>query len=95
MAFPLNSVVSTRQFKEAFRAKPEFFGRTTLLAYAPTVNGDIEQSLIQALRNGQNVLLYGPVGASWAAELTGTLGLEQAEPISGELALQLDLPGDS
>src|SRR5205085_11133108 len=48
-----------------------------------------------ALRNGQNVLLYGPIGANWAAELTNTLGLEQAEPISGELTLQLGLPGDS
>ncbi len=93
--FPLNSVVSTKQFKQAFRVKPDFFRRTTLLAYAPTVNGDIENSLIQALRKGQNVLLYGPVGPDWAPELSRTLGLEKAEPISGELNLQLNLAGDS
>ena len=93
--FPLNSVVSTRQFLKAFRARPDFFQKTILLAYAPAVRGELESILLEAIKTGGNVLLYGPIGPGRASELTRALGLQQAEPISGDLTLRLNVPGDS
>src|SRR3982751_1068127 len=92
--FPLNSVVSTRQFVPAFRKAPEFFARTILLAYAPIIKGDVEAALSAVLRAGHDVLLYGPIGAE-GSELTRNLHLDHTEPISGELELQLNLTNDS
>ena len=93
--FPLNSVASTRQFVKAMGSRPEFFKRSILLAYAPTVGGEVEKLLVEALRTGQQVFLYGPVQWGRASELTKALGLQQGGAISGELQLKLQLPGDS
>jgi hypothetical protein len=92
--FPLNSVVSTRQFVPAFAANPKFFQRTILLAYLPSVAGSVEKTLLEALRTGHDVLAYGPVGDG-GSELAKLLGLTKSTPISGELDLKLSTAGDS
>ncbi|MDQ2945415.1 MAG: hypothetical protein M3Y27_05645 [Acidobacteriota bacterium] len=91
--FPLNSVVSTRQFVPAFRAKPDFFRRTILLAYLPAISGVLEKTLLDALRKGNDVLAYGPIGDG-GGELVKLLALQKAAPISGDLEVKLTVPGD-
>lgn len=92
--FPLNSVVSTRQFVPAFQANPQFFRRTILLAYLPTVTAEVERTLLKALKQGTDVMLYGPVGAA-STPLVDLLSLRKAGPISGELQMKLAVPGDT
>jgi hypothetical protein len=92
--FPLNSVVSTRQFAASYRTKPEFYRESILLAYAPVANGPLEEALLEGLRRGQNVLLYGPLDHA-GEELRRLLQLTKAAPLSGELVLSLALPPDT
>jgi hypothetical protein len=42
--FPLNSVVSTRQFAASLAKNPDFYRETVLLVYAPVVNGNLENT---------------------------------------------------
>jgi hypothetical protein len=91
--FPLNSVVSTRQFAAAYARNPGFFRDGILLAYATVANGRLEELLIDALRRGQKILLYGPPDRA-GAELRRLLELRQAEPIAGEVTLKLALEAD-
>jgi hypothetical protein len=93
--FPLNSVVSTRQLVPAYQANPKFFEQTILLAYAPALTEPVEKTLTSILKNGGNVLLYGPLENSGAHGLVGALGLSHAEPISGDMDLRLTMPKDS
>jgi hypothetical protein len=91
--FPLNSVVSTRQFAVSYRTKPEFYRDTILLAYAPVVSGKLEESLVDAVRRGRNVLLYGPLDHC-GANIRKLLRVKKGAPLSGELTLKLSLPPD-
>jgi hypothetical protein len=93
--FPLNSVVSTRQFIPAYQANPQFFAHTILLAYAPTLTDAVERTLSEALRHGSHVLLYGPLRESGAQPLVSTLGLSSASPLSGDMDLRLTIACDS
>lgn len=90
--FPLNSVVSTRQFVPAYQANPRFFAGTILLAYAPALTDAVEKIITEALQNGGSVLLYGPLVGQG---LFSALGLSRAEPVSGDLELRLSIPCDS
>lgn len=91
--FPLNSVVSTRQFAASYPANPDFYAGTVLLAYAPVASGELELLLIKALRRGQAVLLYGPLEHT-GQELRRLLELRKAEPVSGDLTLESTMPPD-
>jgi hypothetical protein len=91
--FPLNSVVSTRQFAASYAKDPLFYRDTVLLAYAPVANGGLEKLLLGSLRRGQSVFLYGPVNDA-GHELHSLLNLRQAEPVSGEVTLDLSLASD-
>jgi hypothetical protein len=91
--FPLNSVVSTRQFAASYRKDPQFYSATILLAYAPVATGELESLLMDALHRGQNVLLYGPLDHS-GPEIRRLLQLRKTEPLSGELTLETSLSLD-
>ena len=93
--FPLNSVVSTRQLIPAHQANPKFFERTILLAYAPALTEPVEKTLSQILKNGGNVLLYGPIENPKPGGLISALGLSHSEPVSGDVDLHLKIPNDS
>jgi hypothetical protein len=92
--FPLNSVVSTRQFTASHAKNPGFYRDTILLAYAPVANGKLESALVESLRNGRNVLLYGPLDHA-GRELRKLLSLRKAGPIAGEVTLNLRLEPDA
>jgi hypothetical protein len=91
--FPLNTVVSTRQFAASCAKDPMFYRDTVLLAYAPVANSDLAKLLLQSLHRGQNVFLYGPLDNT-GHELSSLLNLKQAEPLSGEVKLDLSLAPD-
>jgi hypothetical protein len=91
--FPLNTVVSTRQFAASCAKDPLFYRDTVLLAYAPVANGELERVLLESLRRGQDVFVYGPLDNA-GKDLRSLLNLKQAEPLSGEVTLELSLTPD-
>jgi len=91
--FPLNTVVSTENFAASFAARPGLYRDTVLLATIPEPGSAVEDALLEALRRGGNVLFYGPTARA-GPRLLELLHLSHAEPLSGELEWQSDLPAD-
>ena len=90
---PLNSVVSTENFLSSLNKAPEFFHHTLLLARVPDAGSAIEAALVDCLKRGHNVLLYGPL-AHGGKKLLELLNLQLAAPLAGELKLNCALKGD-
>ena len=93
--FPLSTVVSSRNLLCAFSSgQPDMFNGSVLLAPVPDANPQLEQTLLQYVRRGGQVLLYGPISHAGAA-LREALNLKIAAPLSGELELTANIPGDT
>lgn len=89
---PLGSVISTLNFKKLLAEAPHKLMETIIFAPVPFA-GTYEEELCQFVKAGGKVLLYGPLGNAQA--IGKLLNLTLAEPLSGELELNLHLEGDS
>ncbi len=93
MGFPLNTVISTRNFVSALTAQPDCLAGSVLVTPVPLAGSAVEKTLIGFAAKGGDVLFYGPTDHA-GPELLSALNLAHAPSIAGELALALDLPGD-
>jgi hypothetical protein len=91
--FPLNTVVSTRNFISSLKAKPGLYRRSVLLSPVPATGTAVEHSLLTEWQAGQDILFYGPVSHA-SPELRKALGLDLTEPIEGVLDFESTLPAD-
>jgi hypothetical protein len=91
--FPLNGVVSTGNYLKSLAKDPEYFDHTVLVSLVPPAGGKVEAQLLERIRRGRPVLLYGPTQHASAA-LLDLLNLRSAAPISGDLQLKLNLEAD-
>ncbi len=89
--FPLNSVVSTRNYISSLRAAPRLYNQTVLLSPVPAAGSVLEKTLLDQWQAGQDVLFYGPLLHA-SARLRAALGVEIGGPLEGELALSSTLP---
>ena len=91
--FPVNTVVSTDNFLSSRTARPDLYGESVLVSIVPDGGTTLEAGLLDELRNGGRVLLYGP--PDYAGEdMLELLGLRLDKPLEGEFdlttALNLD-----
>ncbi len=94
-ALPLNSVVSTNGFVSSRAARPTMYDGSIIVTPVPDAGSKLEAELLATVRSGGQVILYGPTRHA-SAELRGLLGLELAEPLSGDLKISLQVrPIDS
>ncbi len=91
--FPLNTVVSTRNYPTSLRAKPGLYRQTVLLTPVPEAGSAIEQTLFDEWQAGQDLLFYGPV-AHASARMRQAIGIEMASGIEGVMDWKSTLPGD-
>jgi len=94
LGFPLNSVVSTENFIMSYRKKSDFYRDSVLLAFVPTIGYELENVLFDAIRQGQNLLLYGALTHA-SSRLLNLLNLKLNEPLEGDLELHSALPTDT
>ncbi len=92
--FPLNTVVSTANFLTAREANRARFDRTILVCPFPDANTALADALREHVESGGQVLLYGPTSRGDAG-LREALGLQQAEPLTGEITLETVLSPDT
>ncbi len=83
--FPLNSVISSRNFLSVIRDHPDFF-RGCILVFPTvfTVNPQVLSGVEEHLRKGGTAICYGPARGK-AVEVF--LGLAPAPPLEGEFRL--------
>jgi hypothetical protein len=91
--FPLNTVVSTRNYLSSLRAKPGLYGHTVLLSPVPAAGSAVERSLLDQWQAGQDILFYGPVRHA-SARLREAIGVDLGSGLEGVLTLESHLPAD-
>ena len=90
---PLNGVVSTENFLGSLEKNADYFRHTILLSPVPEAGSALESALVNCVKNGHQVLLYGSLDHG-GKPLLELLNLKTAAPLSGELKLTSTLAGD-
>ncbi len=91
---PVNTVVSTDNFLASRGTNPAVYENTILLAPVPGADTPLEAALLEHIRRGGDVFLYGPVTEASKA-LLDLLNLKLAPPLTGELEMRSSLEGDN
>lgn len=90
---PVNTVISTGNLLSAARERPEVWLQSILISPVPTAGSAWAATLLELVRAGGRVVIYGPLtraGDDWL----DALRLDRAAPLAGELALDLRLTRD-
>ena len=85
---PLNTVVSTRALLSGLQRVPDLYDGSVLVSILPDAGSDLAESLARWVRRGGRALLYGPAEHA-DPELLRMLNVATAEPISGEMTVEL------
>ena len=91
--FPLNTVVSTGNFVELMKAGKKTFDESILVSIVPDAGSDLEKQLIQFVKKGGKLFVYGPSSHA-SQKFLDFLNIKQVEPISGEMRVQTQLRSD-
>jgi len=91
--FPLNTVVSTKNFAASLKAKPKMYRQSVLLSPVPAAGSALEATLLLEWQAGQDILFYGPVRKA-SPNLRSALGLYLTTPLEGVFDFESKLPGD-
>lgn len=86
--FPINTVVSTANFLSSLATQPNLYRGSVLVTPTPDAGSELEQRLMEMVRSGGQLLLYGPLGNA-SPDLLSMLNLGVDEPIAGDLRLDL------
>jgi hypothetical protein len=91
--FPLNTVISTRVFNRLINDKPGYFSQSVLVTVVPDAGSKLEAQLINFVKNGGKLIVYGPADHA-GAHFSELLNLQNVSPLSGEFQIKSDLLND-
>jgi hypothetical protein len=86
---PVNTVVSTSSFISSHAAQPDLYRQSVLLCAVPTPGTLLRDALLNHLKRGNDVILYGPIDRE-DNDLLGRLGIGPAPDATGDLALTVE-----
>ncbi|WP_187260674.1 hypothetical protein [Pontibacter beigongshangensis] len=84
--FPLNTIISTKYFGSALQHKPDMFDASVLVTIVPEAGSDFEKSLIDYVKNGGKVMVYGPADHASPA-FAALMNLQNTSALEGEFTL--------
>jgi len=90
---PLNSVVATDHFIRSRAARPGLYDQSILVTPVPDAGSPLEADLLQFVRAGGRVILYGPTRHA-GQELRNLLGVKLAAPLAGDLDIRVEIAID-
>jgi hypothetical protein len=90
---PLNTVVSTTAFQSSVQQKPDLFTQSVLVTIAPEAGSSLEISLMDFVKKGGKLIIFGPVDHSSQAFLD-FLNLRNDQPLDGEFKIISNYKGD-
>ena len=90
---PLNTVISTGNFIQARTAMPGRFAESVLVCSVPDAGTALETAVLDHVRAGGRMMLYGPVRHAGPA-LLEALNLRLEAPIEGDVAVELGVHPD-
>lgn len=83
---PLNTVISTTAFQSVITKKPALFKESILLTIVPDAGTPLEKKLMQFVRDGGKLIVFGPAdhaGGEWLS----MLNLKNETPLEGIFTL--------
>ncbi|CAG5018354.1 hypothetical protein DYBT9275_05984 [Dyadobacter sp. CECT 9275] len=91
--FPLNTVISTGSFQDVLKDKPAFFRESVLVTIVPEAGSSLEKALIQFVKNGGKIIIYGPADHA-GKDFLDMLNLKNVKPLEGDFKLYSNYAGD-
>ncbi|MGN6800462.1 MAG: hypothetical protein ACTHJN_01075 [Ginsengibacter sp.] len=91
--FPVNTVISTTGFSKLINKQQHYFDGSVLLSVAPDAGSALESALIQFVKKGGKLIIYGPVDHSGKSFLQ-LLNLKNEEALQGRFQIQSNFKGD-
>ncbi|NLF10078.1 MAG: hypothetical protein GX594_19180 [Pirellulaceae bacterium] len=91
--FPLNTIVSTRNYLASLEKKPNLYDGVVLVMVVPRVGSPMEAALLRHFASGGRALLYGPADRA-SDKLLELLNLRLEPPIAGQFTIELRRPLD-
>nr|WP_320178409.1 hypothetical protein [Roseovarius pacificus] len=85
---PLNTVVSTANLLASLKARSDLYDASALVCPVPDANTPLEAAILEHVKSGGRVLLYGPLAHAGEAMLEA-LNLRVADSLTGEVNIQL------
>lgn len=92
--FPINTVTTTTIFSGLMSKHDSSLKGSILVSIVPEKGSVLEKDLINFVKNGGNLIVYGPVQRA-SNEFLDFINMEKVEPVSGTFSLRLSLPFDS
>lgn len=90
---PLNTVISTTSFQEVNVKMPGIFKESVLVAIAPAKDSRFEKALMEFVKNGGNLIVFGPMDHT-GPEFMDFINLTNLDPLEGEMQLISNLNED-
>jgi hypothetical protein len=86
---PINTVISTKNFKNLYTTQPNLFNGSVLITPVPENNSEIEKSIIGIVESGGKVILYGSLKKA-SASLLKILNIKIESPVSEILHITIN-----
>lgn len=86
--FPMNTVISTKNFCSVKKSGKNIFNESVLVSIAPSPGSEYEKQLIDFVKTGGKLMVYGPVTNAGKGFLE-LLNVKQAQPLSGNFQIKL------
>lgn len=86
--FPINTVVSTKNYTAIEQSGQNIFDESVLVTIIPPSGSELENQLIEFVKNGGKLIIYGPV-VNAGKNFLNFLNIEPVTPLSGEFQLNV------
>ena len=91
--FPLNTVVSTKNFLSAINDNKFIFDESLLVTIVPKADSELERQLMNFVKNGGKLIVYGPI-AHGSEKFLNFLNVKRVKPLSGDFRVQMFIETD-
>ena len=84
--FPMNTVVSTRNFSSLMQQGYTGFDESVLVTVVPEAGSEVEKQLINFVHHGGNIIVYGPAGHA-SKTFLDFMNIRLTDALSGDFIL--------
>lgn len=84
--FPMNTVVSTRNFASLMQQNYSGFDESVLVTVVPDAGSEVEKQLMNFVRRGGNLIVYGPAGYA-GKEFLDFMNIRLTDALSGDFTV--------
>jgi hypothetical protein len=86
--FPVNTVISTKNFTSVFKNNKSAISGSVLVTVVPPPGSTLEKNLMEFVKDGGKLMVYGPVTNAGKAFLD-FLNIKTDEPLSGDFQVKV------